>query len=871
MSIYRRLDVLRLRIRSLLRRQTVERDLDEELRFHIDREIEAQVRRGLSPADARRAAMLSLGGNPARVRETTRETWGWTTLERVGEDVRYAVRVLRRRPAFTAAAVLSLALGTGANTAVFSLIDALLVEKLPVSRPDEIVQLQRVGGGSSTYAEYRALQSGSRQLQAVTGVSIAPTRPMEIVEAGETREVFIQVVAENYFQVLGVRASRGRLFGPPRPGERREAVAVISDRYWTDRYGRDPAVLGTRFRFGQRRDFDFTIVGVAAPGFGGAHVDVPADIWLPAEVALPNDTLRMMGRLAPGASLHSAEAEVNALIPRPMRLVSGAQGYSYLRAELAKPLVLLALLVGLVFLVTCANLANLTLAASIARGREIALRRAIGASRWRIVRQLTVESLVLAVAGAAAGWMLAGWISATLLAFLPPEQNRAALSYGFEPNLAVLAFATAVCLLTTLVCGLVPAVRATRVGPGPPLKLGGGAGQRHRSWPGRCLIAGQVAICALLLGVAGVFIQTVENLRSQRTGYVEDGLLVADVQPPFEYGEERRDQLLEELRQRAAGLPGVAVVAFGHSGQLSGDTFDYRIRTGRTDVDGSTGDLTATEERVAPGYLPAMGTRLISGRDISSEDRATAPPVAIVNQAFVRQFGITGDPVGQHFTVQRQRLTETLRIVGVAEDAKWVSLREEPRAVYYRPYAQLAGHPQVRFALRGSGDLRTLASAFTQLAHSIDRGFVLRNVVPFRQIVDRTIAVERLIAQVSTAVAGFGLLVALIGLYGVVAYAVERRRREIGVRLAIGAPPGSVMRMMLGESWALAAVGLAFGVPAVVIVLRLVGSMLFGLTPADPVTIGSVIALVVVSTTVAAYIPARRAAHIDPIVALRDE
>lgn len=533
----------------------------------------------------------------------------------------------------------------------------------------------------------------------------------------------------------------GRVFQSRSAGTAGEAAAVISERYWRERYGGDPAALGERFQFA-RRYLDFTIVGVAAGGFDGVHIDTPADIWVIVEEAFPDEEdrlVRMMGRLAPGATLESASAEVSAVIQRPMTVVTGARGYSNLRTRLDRPLMLLAVLVGLVLLATCANLANLALSGIAARERELALRRAIGASRWRVARQVMVEHLVLSAAGALGGVVLAHWLSGALLAFLPPEQSRALVSLRFAPDGRVLAFAILLGVLTTLVCGLAPAWRATHQAVVPLLKGGGGTESRSRQWTSRGLVVVQAAICVLLLVVSGAFIRTIHHLRTQDTGYIERDVLVADVMPPFEYEETRRDALLGELRTRAAALPGVTVAAFGHTGQLSGRDFRYSVRP--TGVPAGADDAQAMEQRVSPGFLLAMGTRIVSGRDISEDDHADALAVALVNGALVRQLAIGGNPIGQRF-------------------------------------------------VKTGGD-----------AHAY-------------------LAVEW---------------------------------------------------MLIKESLALLVIGLIIGVPAAVAVARLVSAMLFGLAPGDPTTIAAAIVVLLMTTVLAAYLPARQAAGTNPVVALRED
>jgi predicted permease len=466
---------------------------------------------------------------------------------------------------------------------------------------------------------------------------------------------------------------------------------------------------------------------------------------------------------------------------------------------------------------------------------------------------------------------VAYWISTALLSFLPPDQAPALanLRFGFDPR--VLGFAALLSCMTCLLFGLVPALRATHAGGAPDFRTGAGTGQRTRSWLSRGLLVSQVVMCTLLLTIAGLFLRTLQNLRGQETGYVEDRLLVADVEPPRDYPENRRDQLIEDLRTRAAALPDVEIAAFSHVGQLSGGSFDSRIGfPGRPTLDRDA--AVVDEQRISPGFLRAMGTSFSAGRDFAPSDDARSLPVAIVNESFVRRFLPGSDPVGQRFFQEGgSRSRELMEIVGVVKDSKWVNLRDDSPAMYYRPYSQQGGTPVVRLAIRSSGDFEPLAGALLQAAQAIDRRIVLKNVVPFRDIVNRTLVIERLVAQVSAAFGGLALLIAAVGLYGVLAYNVVRRRREIGVRIAVGAPPGAVEWMVLRESLTLLACGVVLGVPVAILATRLVSSMLFGLSPHDPGSIAAALTALTVATVAAAYLPARRAARIDPIVALREE
>lgn len=813
-------------------------------------------------------------------------------MRTIFQDVRYAIRLLRRRPVLSATAILTLMLGMGGTTAMFSLLDALLIRNLPVERPDDLVRLtERNRDGTLaeafTLITQDTLQRGTRTLSGVIASSAAINRPLEIKVDDEPRRAYVQFVSDNYFDVLGVRALRGRLFyrsevtsstAPP--------IAVISEEYWRRQYGGDPGVLGKRFRQGTH---DFTIGGIAEPGFRGAELDSPVDIWIPVERTLtandPERTrgrwMRVMGRLRPGVTRSQAEAEASVILGRPVLMQPGGIGYSTLRVRLYQPLLLVALAAGLVLLIACANLANLMLAATLSREREFSVRTAIGASRGRIFRQLATESVVLSAAGAALGLVLAWWISRALLAFLPPEQAVALPNLQFELDARVLGFVALLSAGTCLLFGAMPALRVIGSISGSTPKARAGTHSHSQRLMTRGLLIGQVVMCTALLIVAGVFFRTVQNLRGQQAGYLEDRLLIADVDFPRDYPEARRDHLIEDLRARAAALPGVEVAAFSHVGHLSGSVHTSRITfpgletPSDSPADTSADDRsTVVEQRISPGFLRAMGTPLRVGREFAASDDERAPLVAIVNDSFVRRFLPGGRAIGTRFMRERgPRAGEPIEIVGVVEDSKWVNLRDGPEPMYYRPYRQNGGTPTVRLVVRSSehAGRDALPRHLLTVAHSIDKHMRLSNVVPFSEVVDRTLVRERLVAQVSTAFGVLALMIAAVGLYGVLAYAVARRRREIGVRIAIGAQPGAIERMFLRESLVLVTIGVAVGILFAIAVTRSVSSMLFGLTPHDPASIVIAIATLMAVAGAATWLPARRAARIDPLIALRGD
>jgi len=868
------------RLRALVRRSRRDAEIRDELRFHLDEEEDERRAAGLSGVQARAAARRDLG-NPTLVAEDTRAAWGWRWLEHLAQDFAYALRIVRRRPGFTTAAILSLTLGIGGNVALFSLLDALLVESLPVHRPAELVELfepPRQGSrpiDDFIYNHYLKLREGVTRLGPLAGASL--TFEGEVFLHGGRQRAIVQMVSDNYFDTLGVEAARGRVFHAGAATAGSEPIAVISDSYWRRVFGGDPSAIGAALRY---RTADTTIVGIAPPRFRGTELEASVDVWLLVEQVVPPASqdrargrwIRVFGRLAPGATVEQAAAEATAVMARPIILQTGGRPYSSLRAQLHQPLLLVGLVVVLVLAITCTNLANLTVAGNLARERELAVRRALGASRWRMVRQLLTETFVLVGAGTAGALLLARWITAALLSFVPPRYAPALLDLRFELDARVLALAVLTTLVTTTAIGLLPALASTRGGSSSGLRVGAGGAPRTRTWTSRALLIGEIAACAVLLMVAGVFVRTVQNLRAQDAGYYESQLLVADISFPRDYREQRRDVLIDELRHRVAALPGIERAGFSRVGQLSGSGFGSRI--GVPGAAASAGDLSdVVEERISPGFLATMGTRLIEGRDFVDADSETARPVAIVNEAFaMRLFGSTRAALGRTFYQEGgSRSKEPMEVIGVAQDVRWVSLRSAPVPMYYRAYAQQGGTPAVRLALRVSGSVEGVIPQLLATAQAIDRDMTLSNIVPFAEIVNRVLVVERLVAYLSSVFAVLGLLIAAIGLFGVLAYSVARRRREIGVRIAVGATRGSVERLFLRESFALFAIGLAIGVPLGIAVTRSVASMLYGIGPQDPSAIAAVALVLGLATGAAAYLPARRAASIDPIDALRDE
>lgn len=828
---------------STLRPRRLDAALDDELQFHIEQRALDLIARGRPPDEARREAAL-LFGNRTLLRELTRDRDSLLWLQTALQDLRFGARTLRRKPGFALAAVLSLALGIGANAALFSLLDGLLLRSLPVAEPHRLVRILVDGRDQLAYPTFDRLGRDARLLGGTVAM-VRYFRPDRVEERGELVAAILQPVSCNYFDVLGVGALRGRVFHAGDARSPEGPMAVISEAYWRAHYRGDPGALGEHFRYANR---DFTIVGIAQQSFRGMNVDGPADIWVPLEQTIaasgPMWTtvrwLQVMARLRPGSTRAAAAAEASALLRKAVTLEPGGTGFSTLRGRFARPLVVLECMVVLVLLIACANLANLMLADAAARRPELALRQAIGAGRARLVRQLFTESLLISFVGMLAGLGVAEPVSRAMLRYLPPDSVPARITLSFHASPRVLAFTAVLSMVTCLLFALAPAIRATGPALAPAMKRAGGG------WISRLLIVGQVGMCTLLLIGAGLFVRSLRNLQHLDTGFSAEHVMVADLDMPRNFGLAQRRQRLEALRTQAAALPGVRNAALSHVRPLSGFA-----------ISGDIQNQPIFEQHVSPGFFATMGTPLLLGRDFTDRDDANSPPVAIVNESFARQFLPRDHPLGRRFGFE---------IAGVVKDTRWVNLRDKPPPMYYRPYLQWAGTPAT-LIVRGA----TTALELRRIAHSIDPNLALKDVTPFPEMEDRTLTTERMVAQGSAAFGLLALLVACVGLYGVLAYAVARRTREIGVRMALGASRAGIQWMVLRESLLLLVFGFAIGVPAALTVTRYTSSMLFGLTAADPLTISSVLAILLLAALAATSVPARRAASVDPLIALRYE
>jgi predicted permease len=822
----------------------------------------------------------------------------------ISRDVRYAFRLLRRSPAFTLVALLSLGLGIGANTAIFSLIDTVLVRTLPVDDPQGLYFVDNSGGKSGgrsgpPYPCFELLRDHNRFLSSIAAFN---QRRFKVSIDGVPERVRGQYASGSYFDVLGVRAIHGRLLtaaddSEPGRGGPDGAVAVISDAFWTRRFGRDPAVLGKNVQVDTRW---VTIVGVTPPGFLGLQAGTPLDITLPmmlVEQGLQSKQswwLSVIGRLAPGATAEQARADLEALwdgymtdvgMPRGKRdyfsgiaLVPAARGANALRETYSEPLMIVMAIVGVVLLIGCANVANLLLARAAARQNEMAVRLAIGASRGRLIRQLLTEGVVLVSLGAGAGLLFARWGASFLVAVLAGPAERVVLEPHFD--LRVLGFTAGVSVATALLFSLAPALRATRVDAAKP----GQAGATAHNHVGRTLLVVQVTLSVLLLCGAALFLRTLHNLNRVPSGFDRDGVLTMDVEAtlagrtvrpktPAEYRAEhaRLGAMWNGFVERVRDLPGVSSASVGAMNPLSGWFRGVKIAI-HGSTQGPEKDRGISVNQVTDGYFETTGIRLLAGRLFTPRDRSGSLRVAILNHTAARAFFGAESPLGRTVNFPGQWVEDDFEIVGVVADTRYKDLRTPDGRMAYLPLEQAIDPiTSVSVAVRGPGDVTRLASPLRAIVTETVPGGFVTGIMTMEQQVEMSLVRERMLALLATFFAALALILACIGLYGVMAYRVARRTREIGIRIAVGASQQNVVWMMSRETLLLVTIGAALGTMASLVANRYIAGQLFGVTPRDPVAIVAALSVLGIVTMVAGYVPARQASRIDPIRALRSE
>jgi predicted permease len=887
---------LNARIRSLWNWGRKESELDEEVRFHLSEEMEERAAAGLTPDQARAAAAKDFG-NASLVREAMRQVWGWGSGERLIQDVRYGLRTMRRNPGFSLAAILSLSLGIGANTAVFSLMDAVMLRMLPVHNPERLVIFAHRGDGEpstgSNYPLYETLRTQSNSFQ---GALAFWAIGMKLRSGSATASVDGQFVTPNYFSVLGVQPILGRTFSE---ADSEEAVAVISHRLWKRSFAGSTDVLGKTVTV---NGVPLTIIGVHPPEFFGVRpggsIEVSVPLGLQRRISPEFEDRRavrggtwdlcIVGRLRDGVSVESARAEAEVLVRpwvqevvRPelsgrrgswerVELLPGGSGLDTLRRQFSKPLRVLMGVVGLVLLIACANIANLLLARSASRRREIALRVSIGAGRFRLVRQLLTESIVLAALGGIVGLFLAIWAARLLVAFL--STGGGLLVLNVNPDLRVLTFTLAISLVTAIVFGLAPALRATSLELSASLKehsAGQGSVMRGGTLR-RLLVAGQVGLSLLLLIGASLFLRSLINIRGLDPGFNPDQLLLVNFDPSGTgYRGDRLSAYYRQVLERITSLPGVRSASLSSLKPLSGDDSE-RFFNASDYTPRSTDDQVVKVNSISPRYFETMGIPVVEGRQFSNSDSSGSAKVAILNQAAARQYFGNRSAVGAIFRLGRDSVGPPIEVVGVVRDSKQKDLRDQPPRMVYFPLDQVP-QPHTVAEVRTAGDVSGVVAGLRQAIVAVNSEIPVKSIKTVREQVNAGLVQERLLATLSSVFGLLALLLASIGLYGVISYTVTMRTSEIGIRMALGAHRLSIITTVLREAGILVCAGVAVGVLAAIGVTRVLGKMLFGLTPTDPLAflIASVTLLAVAGS--AAFIPARRASRIDPIAALREE
>ena len=905
------------RLRALARRRSVESEMDAELRFHFEQEVEKYLKAGAARDEAVRRARIVFGGVES-VKEECREAWGMRLVETLAQDIRYALRVWRRNPGFTAVAALSLALGIGANTAIFSVLNEVLLKSLPVKNPRELAlvsmtssnRIARETFGGEMLISYRLYQR-LRDSNAVFSGLLAACDPFsaDLRAQGQTTAAATQQaqpVSGNYFSVLGVEPILGRVLTEDDDrvagsGGREGPVAVISYRFWQSRFGLDPAVLGSSIRLNNGR---FTIVGVARPGFDGESVGRVTDVWIPVALIsalspqlspdhfLPRFTV--IGRLNAGVTRERAQGALQAIVKRAddnalygvspddlqIQVKDGRKGESNLRAQLSITLLVLMSAVGLVLLIACANVATLLLARAAARRREVAVRLSIGAGRGRLVRQVFTESLLLAAIGGMAGLVLARWGAALLAALISGESPDVLPGVNADPR--VLVFAVAVAAGSALLFGLAPAMQATRVDLTTALNDATRSSQSRRGKrAGRLLIAVQVALSVVLLIGASLFVRTLRNLENLDIGFNREHTLLISFDFGADYRGAKLAELASDLQRRIRTLPGVLSTAAATTTPF-GDRFAGSPVTIPGRVARSDDPYYVEWNLVGVDFFRTAGLPLISGREFAARDadresergESSAGPgfLAVVNETFAKRFFAGQNPIGRHFTMRRNTDVE---IVGVAKDVKYDGLRKQTEPMIYLPAEQDLFHwRDLGLVVRYTGSPQAAAALIAGIRSEVSRaaaGVRISAIQTLQNLVDRSLLEERLAADLSSTASVLALLLVSIGLYGAVAYAVTRRTQELGIRMALGAHRADIFWMVVGETLATVGAGIAAGVPMGLAAARLISAKLYGVRAADPAAIAVAVLLMVSVAAVAGFLPARRAANVDTLSALRHE
>jgi putative ABC transport system permease protein len=885
----------------------VETELEEELRFHFDKHVSKFIQSGFTPEEAKRRARLEFGGME-QLKEEHRDARGVNFVGTLLQDVRYGLRILARTPVITSVAILSLALGIGANTAIFSLIDTVMLRMLPVDKPEELVQVRRLDpkrGALSSTSFTNALWEQLRDHQDIfSGVFAWSDTRFDLSQGGTVHFADGLFVSGDYFKTLGVQPAAGRLLTAADDQRGCPGVAVLSYSFWQEHFGGAENAIGGTISLDHRI---FEIAGITAAGFHGVEIGQKYDLAIPICTAPIFDGkesrldrrswwwLRIIGRLKPGLGPDQVNARLRVLSPqifeaalpqdwdaedqksflqRIFTAKPAATGTSYLRERFGQPLKILMAVVGLVLLIACANIASLMLARAATRNKEIAVRKALGASRARLIRQLLTESILLSAAGALLGILFAGWGNALLVRYISTGRNQVFLDLSLDGR--VLTFTVLIALFTGALFGVLPALRATNAPLSSAMK-GSQAEEserRIRFRPGKWIVAAQVALSLVLLVTAGLFLRSFVKLITLDVGFDRNNVLVVSANlKTANIAPDQRLTTFEDIENRLRAIPGVISAGRSVMTPISGYTWNDLVHVDSPNAPKGE-DSVAFFNFVSPGYFGTMRTPITAGRGFDVHDTKTSTSVAIVNQTLVRKFYGGANPTGKlfHLDPPKPGLPEpVIQIVGIAKDSKYERLSEETSPTVFFPITQIPENDEEEsFEIRSATPPTTLVSAVQESIALVNKEIPLEFHTLAKQV-DDSLVQERLLATLSGFFGGLALLLAMIGLYGALSYLVALRRAEFGIRMALGAMPVSILRLVMKDVAAVLVGGVAAGVLLSFLTVALLQKMLFGLSPHDPITLAIAIGLLSAVALLAGYLPARRAMRVDPMVALRYE
>jgi putative ABC transport system permease protein len=898
---------LLFRLRSLFRRDTVESEADAELRFHFDQQVEKFIRSGLTREEALRRARLAFGGHE-HIKEEVRDARGVNLIETLFQDIRYGLRILGRTPVISCVAVLSLALGIGANTAIFSLIDTVMLRMLPVQKPEELTQVRmrdpRSPNGESEAIFTNPLWEALRDRQDFySGIFAWSSGEFDLSQGGAVHDAKGLFMSGDYFSTLGIRPAAGRLITAADDKRGCPGVAVLSYGFWQEHFGGAPSAVGSTLSLDNHT---FDVIGVSAPGFFGLEVGNKFDVAIPVcavqifegpSTRLDRRSwwwLSVAGRTKPGVSADELKARLGVVSPqvfatalptdweaqyqqnflrRTFEPAPAATGTSYLRRQFAQPLHILMGVVGLVLLIACANIASLMLARASARHREIAVRKALGASRARLIRQLLTECVLLSTAGALLGVFFARWGSSLLVRYISTGDRKVFLDLSLDWR--VLSFTAGVAVFTGLLFGVLPAFRATRVSLTSAMKGSQAvdAESRAKFRPGKWIVASQVALSLVLLVASGLFLRSLVKLVTMDVGFDRNNVLIVHANlHNAKVAPDQQPAMFDEIESRLRTLPGVVSASRSVMTPVSNYVWNSEL-----DVDtpnAPTGEAAfAFFNFVSPEYLGTVRTPLLAGRNFNNSDTKAGPRVAIVNETLAQRFFPNGDALGKYFRVHPDpgKPAPPIQIVGLAKDAKYESLREEAHATAYFPIAQITEDAEEQvFELRTSARPSALVPSVQESVASVSKAIPLEFHTLAEQV-DDSLVQERLLATLSTFFGALALVLAMIGLYGALSYLVAQRQPEFGIRMALGAPQGSILRLVMRDVVIVLAGGSTAGVCISLATVGVLQKMLFGLAARDTLTLLASVGVLSAVAFLAGYLPARRATRIDPMAALRYE